>query len=174
MPTKVFIMITKSPPEVLTPEDLAYISTLNECERRHFLATKAICFHKQGFSISKVSKIMKTSKNTIYKGIRELRTGDGPAKGRVRRQGGGRKGLLSLHADWIDALKTVIEPHIAGLPQDANVIWVSISVPQISREMSENGYVVSEYIVRQILDLLGFRHRSFIKDSCFASSTCQF
>lgn len=164
MPTKVFIMITKSPPEVLTPEDLAYISTLNECERRHFLATKAICFHKQGFSISKVSKIMKTSKNTIYKGIRELRTGDGPAKGRVRRQGGGRKGLLSLHADWIDALKTVIEPHIAGLPQDANVIWVSISVPQISREMSENGYVVSEYIVRQILDLLGFRHRSFIKD----------
>lgn len=157
-------MITKSPPEVLTPEDLAYISTLNECERRQFLATKAIFFHKQGFSISKVSKIMKTSKNTIYKGIRELRTDDGPGKDRVRRQGGGRKNLLSQHPDWIDALKVVIEPHTAGLPQDADVIWVSISVPQISREMSENGYDVSEYIVRQILDSLGFRHRSFIKD----------
>lgn len=57
-------MSTKSPPEVLTPEDLAYISTLNERERRQFLATKAIFFHKQGFSISKV-KIMKISKNTI-------------------------------------------------------------------------------------------------------------
>ena len=101
-------MITKFPPEVLTPEDLAYISTLNECERRQFLATKAIFFHKQGFSISKVSKIMKTSKNTIYKGIRELRTGDGPGKDRVCRQGGGRKGLLSLHPDWIDALKVII------------------------------------------------------------------
>lgn len=163
-PAKVFIMITKSPPEVLTPEDLAYISTLNECERRHFLATKAVFFHKQGFSISKVSKIMMTGKNTIYKGIRELRTNAGPPKGRVRRQGGGRKDLLSQHPEWIGALKVVIEPHTAGLPQDANVIWVSISVPQISREMSKNGYNVSEYIVRQILDSLGFRHRSFRKD----------
>lgn len=154
-------MITKSPPKVLTPEDLAYISTLNECERRQFLATKAIFFHKQGFSINKVSKIMMTSKNTIYKGIRELRTGDGPGKGRVRRHGGGRKGLLSQHPEWIDTLKVIIEPHTAGLPQDADVIWVSISVPQISREMSEKGYDVSEYIVRK---MLGFRHRSFIKD----------
>lgn len=157
-------MITKSPPEVLTPEDMAYISTLNECERRQFLATKAIFFHKQGFSISKISKIMQTSKNTIYKGMRELRTGGGPPKGRVRHQGGGRKTLLSRHSEWVDALKVVIEPHTAGLPQDADVIWVSISVPQISREMSKNGYEVSEYMVRQILNSLGFRHRSFIKD----------
>ena len=157
-------MITKSPPEVFTPEELAYMSTLNECERRQFLSTKAISFHKQGFSICKVSKIMKVSKNTIYKGIWELRTGDGPGKGRVRRQGGGRKSLLSQHPEWIDALKVVIEPHTAGLPQNADVIWVSISVPQISIEMSKNGYDLSEYIVRQILDSLGFRHRSFKKD----------
>ncbi len=157
-------MITKSPPEVLTPEDLAYIDTLNECARRQFLATKAICLQKQGFSISKVSKIMKVSKKTIYKGIRELRTDGSPPKGRVRRPGGGRKTLLSQHPEWIDALKIVIEPHTAGLPQDADVIWVSISVPQISREMAGNGYDISEYIVRQILDSLGFRHRSFRKD----------
>ena len=157
-------MVTKSPPEVLTPEDLAYINTLNECERRQFLATKAIFFHHQGHSISKISKIMKSSKNTVYKGLRELRTGDGPPKGRVRRQGGGRKGLLGQHPDWIDALKAVIEPHTAGLPQDADVIWVSLSVPQISRDMSKKGYDVSEYMVRQILDSLGFRHRSFRKD----------
>lgn len=164
MPTTVFNMITKSPPDILTPEELAYISRLNECERRHFLGTKALSLHEQGLSISKVSKIMKVSKNTIYKGIRELRAGDDPGKGRIRRQGGGRKRLLSLHPEWIDALKTVIEPHTAGLPQDADVIWVSMSVGQISRDMSKNGYDVSEYIVRQILDSMGFRHRSFIKD----------
>ena len=76
-------------------------------------------------------------------------------KGRVRRQGGGRKDLLSQHPEWIDALKVVVEPYTAGLLQDAGVIWVSISVPQISREMSKNGYDVSEYIVRQILESLG-------------------
>lgn len=157
-------MITKSPPEVFTPEELAYLSTLNECKRRQFLGTKAICLHEQGFSIRKVSKIMKVSKNTIYKGIRELRTGDTPGKGRVRRPGGGRKNLLSQHPEWIEALKVVIEPYTAGLPQDADVIWVSISTPQISRELSKRGYDISEYIVRQILDSLGFRHRSFIKD----------
>ena len=97
-------MITKSPPAVLTPEYLAYISTLNECERRQFLGTKAICLHEQGFSISKVSKIMKVSKNTLYKGIRELRTGNGPRQGRIRRQGGGRKSILHRHPEWIEAL----------------------------------------------------------------------
>lgn len=34
-------MITKAPPEVLSPSDLAYMSTLNERDRRWFLATKA-------------------------------------------------------------------------------------------------------------------------------------
>lgn len=61
-------------------------------------------------------------------------------------------------------MKVVIEPYTAGVPQDADVIWVSISVPQIRREMYNNGYDVSKYIIRQILDSLGFRHRSFIKD----------
>jgi transposase len=84
-------MVTKSPPEVLTPEDLAYMDTLNECERRQFLATKAISFHTQGYSIRKISKIMEVSKNTIYKGMRELRGVGSPPKGRVRRPGGGFK-----------------------------------------------------------------------------------
>ena len=34
-------MITKAPPEVLSPSDLAYMSTLNERDRRWFLATNA-------------------------------------------------------------------------------------------------------------------------------------
>jgi transposase len=157
-------MVTKSPPEILTPEDLAYINTLNERQRRQFFATKAVCLREQGCSVSKVSEIMKVSKNTVYKGMRELRHGDCLPKGRIRRTGGGRKTLLSRHPGWIDALKAVIEPHTAGLPQDSDVIWVSLSVSQIRRDMSKNGHEVSEYTVRQILDSLGFRHRSFKKD----------
>ncbi|MCQ2068738.1 MAG: hypothetical protein MJY68_07505 [Bacteroidaceae bacterium] len=34
-------MTKKAPPEVLSPSDLAYMSTLNERDRRWFLATKA-------------------------------------------------------------------------------------------------------------------------------------
>lgn len=65
---------------------------------------------------------MKVSKNTIYKSLRKLRTGDNPGKGRILRQGVGRKNLLSLHPEWIATLKILIELHTAGLPQDADVI----------------------------------------------------
>ena len=51
-------MITKTPPEVLSPSDLAYMSTLNERDRRWFLATKAADLKTQGLSYSKVSKII--------------------------------------------------------------------------------------------------------------------
>ena len=50
-------MLTKAPPEILSPEDLAYMSTLNERDRRWFLATKASDLKAQGFSYRKVSKI---------------------------------------------------------------------------------------------------------------------
>ena len=54
-------MITKTPPEVLSPSDLAYMSTLNERDRRWFLATKATKasdLKAQGLSYRKVSKII--------------------------------------------------------------------------------------------------------------------
>ena len=50
-------MITKAPPEILSPEDLAYMSTLNERDRRRFLATKAADLKAQGFGYRKVSKL---------------------------------------------------------------------------------------------------------------------
>ena len=36
--------------------------------------------------------------------------------------------------------------------------------PSVPRKMADKGCKVSEYIVRQILEQLGFRHRSFAKD----------
>ena len=43
-------MITEAPPEILSPEDLAYMSTLNERDRRRFLAKTAADLKAQGFS----------------------------------------------------------------------------------------------------------------------------
>ena len=51
-------MITETPPEVLSPSDLAYMSTLNERDRRWFLATRAADLKTQGLSYRKVSKII--------------------------------------------------------------------------------------------------------------------
>jgi Rhodopirellula transposase. len=155
-------MITKPPPEVLTTEKLSFMSTLNEYQRRRYLGTEALAFGKRG--VDKISQFFGVSKNTVYSSIEEIESGYSPVPGHIRRPGGGRKALLGRHPEWIDTLKLVIAPHVAGLPQDENVIWVSMSVPMIAKEMSRRGCDASEYIVRQILDSLGFRRRSFTKD----------
>ena len=157
-------MITKTPPEVLSPSDLAYMSTLNERDRRWFLATKAADLKAHGFSYRKVSKIMGTSTHTLQNGRQELLSGEGPGDGRIRRTGAGRKSVLPQHPEWTQAVVQIIEPHTAGLPQDENVVWISLSVTQIINELSEAGYDISRYFVRQILDSLGLRERSFYKD----------
>ena len=157
-------MITKAPPEVLSPSDLAYMSTLNERDRRWFLATKAADLKAHGLSYRKVSKIMGTSTHTLQNGRQELLSGEGPGDGRIRRTGAGRKSVLPQHPEWTQAVVQIIEPHTAGLPQDENVVWISLSVTQIMNELSKAGYDISRYFIRQILDSLGLRERSFYKD----------
>ena len=72
--------------------------------------------------------------------------------------------MLPQHSEWTQAVVQIIEPHTAGLPQDENVVWISLSVTQIMGELFAMGYDISRYFVRQILDSLGIRERSFYKD----------
>ena len=51
-------MHSKTPPEVLSPSEMAYISGLNERDRRLFLATRAESLRSQGLSYRKFSKKM--------------------------------------------------------------------------------------------------------------------
>ena len=143
---------------------MAYMSTLNERDKRWFMATKAADLKAQGFSYRKVSKMMGTSTHTLQHGRQELLSGEGPGEGRIRRVGAGRKSELPQHPEWTQAVVQIIEPHTAGLPQDENVVWISLSVTQIMSELSAMGYNISRYFVRQLLDSLGLRERSFYKD----------
>ena len=77
-------MLKKAPPEILSPTELAFMSELNECQLRHYLAERAISLGKHG--VSKISEKMGHCKNTIRQGIKELRSGYIPGEGRVRRR----------------------------------------------------------------------------------------
>lgn len=154
-------MIKKAPPESLSPESRVFMSELNECQLRHYLAECALALGRHG--VSEVSKKMGYCKNTVRQGIKELCSGYAPEQGRIRRPGGGRKSQLPLHPEWVDVFRLVIEPHLAGLPQDENVFWVSLTVPQIRCGMVDSGCDISEYHVRQILESFGFRNRKFLK-----------
>ena len=53
--------------------------------------------------------------------------------------------MLPLHPEWKQAVLQIIEPHTVGLPQDENVVWISLSVTQIMRKLgSPSKLCVSE------------------------------
>lgn len=157
-------MNEKNSPDIFSKEDYVYLATLDERQRRQYKASVAIHKKLEGQSVRKISKKMRTSKNTLYKGISELRNPDLCPQGRIRREGGGRKGNLPRHPEWIELFLSVTQPYKAGLPQDENVYWISLTVPQIRKRMNERIQEITDYYVRKILDFLGYRQRSFIKD----------
>lgn len=59
-----FKMVTKPPPEVLTTEKLSFMSTLNEYQRRRFLATEALALGRRG--VCEVTQFFGVSKTTVY------------------------------------------------------------------------------------------------------------
>lgn len=127
-------MITKAPPEVLSPSDLAYMSTLNERDRRWFLATKAADLKTQGLSYRKVSKIMGTSTHTLQNGRQELLSGEGPGDGRIRRTGAGRKSVLPQHPEWTQAVV-----QITAICEEASGVGLPIvSIDTKKKEMLGN------------------------------------
>ena len=127
-------MITKTPPEVLSPSDLAYMSTLNERDRRWFLATKAADLKTQGFSYRKVSKIMGTSTHTLQNGRQELLSGEGPGDGRIRRTGAGRKSVLPQHPEWTQAVVQIT----AICEKASSVGLLIVSIDTKKKEMLGN------------------------------------
>lgn len=127
-------MITKAPPEVLSPSDLAYMSTLNERDRRWFLATKAADLKTQGFSYRIVSKIMGTSTHTLQNGRQELLSGEGPGDGRIRRTGAGRKSVLPQHPEWTQAVVQIT----AICEKASSVGLLIVSIDTKKKEMLGN------------------------------------
>ena len=157
-------MRPKTPPEVLSPSEMAYMSGLNERDRRLFLATRAESLRSQGLSYRKFSKKMGISTHTLQNGLQELHSGHPVERKRIRREGGGRHAVLPQHPEWIQAVVRIIDPHTAGLPQDEDVVWVSLTKTQIQNELAEAGFVISRYHITQILDSLELKERSFRKD----------
>lgn len=127
-------MITKAPPEVLSPSDLAYMSTLNERDRRWFLATKAADLKTQGFSYRIVSKIMGTSTHTLQNERQELLSGEGPGDDRIRRTGAGRKSVLPQHPEWTQAVVQIT----AICEKASSVGLLIVSIDTKKKEMLGN------------------------------------
>lgn len=138
-----------------------FINTLNESQRRHYPGIRAMAIGHKG--IMAVAKFFGFNRKTVSVGVSEVKGQNYPDKGRVRRKGGGRKRIIDKRPDLVSEIQSVIQNHTAGLPQNENVCWVTISKSQIRQKLVDKCIEVSEYIISQVPDMLGFRKRSFVK-----------
>lgn len=80
--------------------------TLNEYQRRHYLATLVVGCVCAGFRA--VCAFYNASKNTVYKAISEIFDGYSPEEGRVRRDEGGTKIKLSKNPHWMEVFNEIV------------------------------------------------------------------
>src|SRR5215469_6855542 len=90
-------------------------SELNERSLRTWAAVEAISLGRGGMSA--VSSATGMSRNTIRRGIRDLREASEPLpEGRIRRPGGGRKPCTDQDPNLMKVLESLVEPTERGDP----------------------------------------------------------
>ena len=127
-------------------------SRLDERGRRMFAAAEVRTAGWGGLAI--VAGITGLARSTINRGGDDLDAAP-PAKGRVRRTGGGRKAVSENDPELVPELKRLVEPATLGDPMRP-LIWVSKSMDKLAETLTAMGHPVSADTVRKELVKLGF------------------
>lgn len=132
----------------------ALASRLDEATLRLWAAVEARTLGCGG--VSAVAKAIGMSRTTIYAGLEELASIKLPmdvenaSKSRIRAKGGGRKKLTSKDPTLLSDLDALVEPTARGDPQSP-LRWTCKSTPRLAKELAEQGHLVSQ---RTVCDLL--------------------
>lgn len=119
---------------------------LNEKQRRTAAALEAQEYGRGG--IAAVAVASGLSRDTIYRGLEDLRRG--AQTDRVRAIGGGRKRLSERQPGLKEALESLVEPTIRGDPQSP-LRWTTRSTRKLQAALEEAGYSVSHRSVASLL-----------------------
>jgi transposase len=136
--------------EVVFPE-------LNERARRLWAASEAEALGHGGMAA--VAQATGLGENTIRRGRQEIRQEPCRVSRRVRRRGGGRKGLTAEVPAVLVALEALVEPTTRGDPMSC-LRWTCKSTRKLAAELAAEGYPVSHTKVAQLLDHLGYSLQS--------------
>lgn len=129
-------------------------NALFENQRRWYAAGKANELGRGG--ISKVMSLTGLSRNTIKKGMQELKNREVlDQDSSIRKPGGGRKSKAEVDQKLISDLETIINDTIAGDPM-SNLKWTCKSTRNISDELNKLGHQVTHETVRSILKAQGY------------------
>jgi transposase len=131
---------------------LMMLPQLNERQRRLFLASEAIVYGRGG--IAEVIRISGASRNTIKRGIEELKSGV-KYDGKVRISGGGPKYAEEKYPDIENRIRRLIDGSTYGNPERV-LSYTTDSLRKIERELKLEGVAVSHETVGKILESMGY------------------
>jgi transposase len=125
---------------------------LDERQRRLFLASEALAYGRGG--IAEVVRISGASRNTVKRGISELK--DGAAhNGKVRKSGGGPKYTEEKHPGIKEKIRKIVDGSTYGNPERV-LSYTTESLRKIEGELKSQGINVSHVTIGEILESMGY------------------
>ncbi len=125
---------------------------LNEKQRRLLIAAEARTLGWGG--ISQVAKATGVSRVTIHKALTEIEDKKILAE-RIRKPGGGRKDITEYYPNILEKLETLVDPVSRGDPRSP-LRWTCKSTRQLSQELGQKGYAISNVTVADLLHRLDY------------------
>jgi transposase len=128
---------------------------LDERMRRIIAASETL---GEGYgAISEVSRATGVSRRAISQGVQELKQGvpEPQRKGRIRREGGGRKKAVDVDSTLRSDLEQLIEPATRGDPESP-LLWTCKSLRSLSEELKAKGHATNRQTVAELLHEMGY------------------
>ena len=125
---------------------------LNEMQKRLFLASEALSYGRGG--IAEVIRFSGVSRNTIKRGINELKSGV-KYDGKVRKSGGGPKYTEEKYPDIESKILILIDGSTYGNPERL-LSYTTESLRKIEVELKNQGMKVSHVTIGEILESMGY------------------
>ena len=139
-------------------------SRLSEKDRRRYAAVEA---KKLGYGgVGYISKLLDIDARTIAQGLADLKEAQDAAVKRVRKQGGGRKQLITTTSGLEHVFLEVVAEHTAGSPQH-DQRWTNLKPREIAEKITMGGIDISRYIVCKLLKKHRFVSRQAQKKKSF-------
>lgn len=138
---------------------LKHHQSLSEKEPRKYAAIEAVKLGRGG--IIYIARVLGVDRNTIAKGIKELKTESDTTfnQQRIRRGGGGRKTRESEIPDLNERFLEVLKNHTAGEPMSEKIKWTNLTQQQIVEGLKAQGTIVSTTVVKKLLKKHGYVKR---------------
>ena len=142
--------------------------TMSEKGRRAYAAIEALKLPRGGKAY--IVGLLGCSRNTLLRGISEIKNPDMVVKGRIRNKGAGRKPVIEIIENINEVFLKVIDDHIAGDPMDEKIRWTNLSHKKIAVKMKDEGIIISVTVVKKLLKKHGFKKRKAFKNKAIGAS----